>query len=315
MKMKSGIQSIGYSVLAGLTAMTMASSANAAKISLTTSYEVGDYGSDYNYDGPRLDMTINPDGTNWYFDIGTRKRNHDNGQRYSRTDLSAGYRFRFENGWIQPEAKIRRDETLYKSSNGGRLMTDIYGLELNHILSLGGNWGLWGDWSFQMMKETSESVKSGALESIYSDAYTWEIEEGIRYYFSNDSRITVSLYDFGRLADKGSDWGVGGSNWSSQARAYYYHKFANGLSIQPYVRYPLSWGERQQWYVSPSMPEGSDQLSKVTRYAFQFTYPVTTAMRLVGEYYLEDIKYKEGFSTGKDDSKTKYFKLGLNFNF
>ena len=63
------------------------------------------------------------------------------------------------------------------------------------------------------------------------------------------------------------------------------------------------------------MPEGSDQLSKVTRYAFQFTYPVTTAMRLVGEYYLEDIEYKEGYSTGKDDSKTKYFKLGLNFNF
>lgn len=212
MKMKSGIQSVGYSVLAGLTAMTMASTASAAKISLTTSYEVGDYGSTYNYDGPRLDMTINPDGTNWYFDIGTRKRNHDSGQRYSRTDLSAGYRFRFENGWIQPVAKVRRDETLYNSTSGGRLMTDIYGLEINHILSLGGNWGLWGDWSFQMMKEASEQVKSGALEKIHSDGYTWEIEEGIRYYFSNDSRITVSLYDFGRLADKGDEWGLGVSS-------------------------------------------------------------------------------------------------------
>lgn len=131
MKMKLGIQSIGYSVLAGLTAMTMASSANAAKGSLNTSYEVGDYGNGdaYNYAGPRVDLTMNPDGSNWYFDLGVRKRNHDSGQTYSRTDMGASYRFRFANGWVQPGVKVRRDETLYNSDYAGRLINYKYSLE------------------------------------------------------------------------------------------------------------------------------------------------------------------------------------------
>ncbi len=312
MKMKLGIQSIGYSVLAGLTAMTMASSANAAKVSLNTSYEVGDYGSGdaYNYAGPRVDLTMNPDGSNWYFDLGVRKRNHDSGQTYSRTDMGASYRFRFANGWVQPGVKVRRDETLYNSDSAGRLINDQYSLELTHILALRGNWGLWGDWSFNMTKETNESAKGGALETIHSDGYGWEIEQGVRYYLSNVSHMTVSLYDMGVLQDKGDMWGTGGSRGTTQIRGYYSHRFANGLSIQPYVRIPVGYGYRDKWYET-----AADQESKTTRYALQMNYPITDAIRINGEYYIEHSKYTPESKHKKPNSHSQYFRLGLNFIF
>ena len=304
------MKSIAGCTFAGLAVLFVASDASAAKVSLNASYEVGDYGSgdSYNYGGPRIDLTMNPDGSNWYFDLGTRKRNHDSGQRYSRTDLGASYRFRFANGWVQPGVKVRRDETLYNAATAGRLMNDQYGIDLNHVVALGGNWGLWGDWSFFMIKETSESVKSGALEKIYSDGYSWEIEEGVRYYLSNSAHLTISLYDTGVYQDKGDMWGSGGSRGSTQIRGYFNHRFTNGLTIQPYFRLPVGYGYRDKWYEN-----AADQESKTTRYALQMNYPITDFLRLNGEYYIEHSKYTP--ESKKDDGHSQYFRLGLNFVF
>ncbi|MGR6439760.1 hypothetical protein ACU42Y_17940 [Proteus mirabilis] len=40
--------------------------------------ESADYDTSNNYSGYRVDFNINPDKSNWYFDVGFRQREHDN---------------------------------------------------------------------------------------------------------------------------------------------------------------------------------------------------------------------------------------------
>ena len=74
------------------------------------SWETADYDTN-NYAGYRVDFNINPDKSNWYFDVGFQ-RGHDNKNRYQ-SDLQGSYRFKLNNGWVQPGLKAGQDLTNY----------------------------------------------------------------------------------------------------------------------------------------------------------------------------------------------------------
>ncbi|WP_370546331.1 hypothetical protein NMD64_02700 [Edwardsiella tarda] len=107
--------------LGSLLALSLTSlSAHAANINTVFSWETADYDTPANYSGYRLDININPTKSNWYFDAGLRQREADNNSRYQRLDLQAGYRYKINNGWIQPSFKVRQDITSY--DNGNRIL-------------------------------------------------------------------------------------------------------------------------------------------------------------------------------------------------
>ncbi|KHT63392.1 hypothetical protein RJ45_12340 [Photobacterium gaetbulicola] len=308
--MKTGLRPTSRVVLcAVLVAASIPMVAQAAKVNATLSYESGDYGSDYDYAGPRLDMNINPDGSNWYFDLGYRNRTHDSKQVYTRAEIQAAYRFRFDGGWIQPSAKVRQDVTSYDS--GSRLTNDIYSSETKYIFDLSDKWTLWGEAQFGLERQEDKNV-SGTVRN--SDYLAWEVEPGIRYNLTAKQRLTLSYYNTGKRSDKGETWGLTDHTYNQQARLYYYWDTPIGLVISPYVRYALGYGETSAWYDSAYHDETKTQ-SKVSRYAIQLAYPLTDYLRIQAEYYIEDVEYKEGFTMGKEDSQVKYLKLGARVSF
>lgn len=54
----------GTAACLGIMAALMPADVQAAQVNATLSWVTGDYGTTYDYSGPRLDMTINPDGSN-----------------------------------------------------------------------------------------------------------------------------------------------------------------------------------------------------------------------------------------------------------
>ncbi|TBL26963.1 hypothetical protein EYY80_40960, partial [Klebsiella oxytoca] len=50
---------------------------HAATVNAMFSWESADYDTSNNYSGYRVDFNINPDKSNWYFDVGFRQREHD----------------------------------------------------------------------------------------------------------------------------------------------------------------------------------------------------------------------------------------------
>lgn len=280
--------------------------AQAAKVNATLSWESGDYNSNYDYAGPRLDMNINPGGSNWYFDLGYRNRTHDTKQIYSRAELQTAYRFRFDGGWIQPSVKVRKDTTNYDS--GSRMITDIYSTETKYQYDFSDRWGLWGELQFSLERKEDKNV-SGTVRN--SDYLAWELEPGIRYYTSSNSRLTLSYYNTGKRSDKGETWGVTDDTQGQQARLYYYWKTPIGLVVSPYIRYSLDYASASSWYKKTD----NKSLGKLSRYALQLSYPISDALQLQVEYYLEELKLKDGFTLGKDDSQVKYLKLGVRAAF
>lgn len=299
----------GTLLAAGLLTVLLPLQVDAAKINATLSHESGDYGSDYNYAGPRLDMTINPDGSNWYYSLGYRDREHDSGQNYTRADSEAAYRFRFEGGWIQPSVKMRKDTTTY--DNGTRIVLNKYATETKYTYSFNDTWGLWGEVEFSLDRQTHDTYGKTPITR-ESDYLSWEVEPGVRYYFADSSRITLSYYNTGQRSDKGETWGLTDDKSSQQARLYYYWKTPVGLTLSPYVRVPLGYGSESSWYPKSN---GTKSLSKVSRYALQVAYPLTSTFQLQAEYYVEDIQYKTGQSMGKEDGQVNYLKLGVRAAF
>lgn len=308
--MKSGLISTSRLLLcAGIVSACLPIAAQAAKVNASISHESADYDSDYSYSGPRLDMVINPDGSNWYFNLGYRNRSHDSKQVYTRAELQAAYRFRFDGGWIQPSAKIRQDMTNYDS--GSRLTTDIYSNETKFFYDLADSWNLLADVQFGLERQEDKNV-SGIVRT--SDYLTWEIEPGLRYNLSSNSRVTLTYFNTGKRSDKGETWGLTDNTYNEQARMYLFWKTPIDLVISPYVRYAIGYGEASSWYDSAKFDETKTQ-SQVSRYALQLAYPITDYLQLQAEYYIEDIEYKEGFSMGKEDSQVKYLKLGARVSF
>ena len=305
-------------VAMGVLAALLPWQASAAKINATLSHESGDYGSDYNYAGPRLDMTINPDGSNWYYSMGWRDRSHDSDQTYNRTDFTAAYRFRFDGGWIQPNVQIRKDTSTY--ANGSKLVTDFYKSETVYMYSFNDRWGIWGEATIGLDKQTNKSVSvvdgKVAVSEMKNDYLSWEVEPGVRYYFTDGSRVTLSYYNVGQRSTKGGekDWGFADHKSSQQARLYYYVNTPIGLTISPYIRLPLGYGDTHAWYDSAAWAETKTQ-SKTSRYALQLAYPLTDSIQLQGEYYFEETKYKEGYTMGKPDGEVHYLKLGVRAAF
>lgn len=285
--------------------------AHAAAINATLSHESGDYGSDYNYAGPRLDMTINPEGSNWYIDLGYRDREHDSNQRYTRADANISYRFRFAEGWVQPDIGIQSHTTTYDS--GTRLINQLFSTETAYIYNLNDNWTLWGEVQFGLMKqEQKEGGKEGS--SMKTNYLSWEIEPGVRYYFSNSSRLTVAYYNSGLRSDKGDTWNLSDDKKSQQIRFYYNWEGPYKISVSPYLRFPLGYADTSAWYDSASFDETKTK-SKTSRYALQVAYPLSSTLKLQAEYYLEKTDYKSGYNMGKKDGETKYLKVGIRAAF
>lgn len=298
-------------VAAGLLSLLLPLQANAAKINATLSHESGDYGSDYNYTGPRLDITINPEGSNWYYSLGYRDREHDSKQTYTRAEGEVSYRFRFDGGWIQPSVTLRKDTTTYNT--GTRIVMEKFATETKYLYSFNDNWGIWGEVQVSLDKQKSDTFGDDPV-ALHSDYFAWEFEPGVRYYFSNDSRFTLSYYNVGQRSDKGDTWGLSDDKSSQQARLYYYWKHASGLSFSPYIRVPLGYGDTSAWYDSASFDETKTK-SKTSRYAMQMAYPLSDSLQLQVEYYFEETKYKAGYNMGKEDGETKYLKVGVRAAF
>ena len=308
--MKSGLISTSRLLLcAGIVSACFPLGAHAAKVNATISQESADYGSDYNYSGPRLDVNLNPDGSNWYFDLGYRNRTHDSKQVYTRAEAKASYRFRFDGGWIQPGFKVRQDTTSYDS--GSRLTTDYYTNETKYLFSLSEKWSLVGKVQFGLERQEDKNV-SGIVRD--SDYLAWEIEPGISYHFTPNSRVALAYYNTGKRSDKGETWGLTDNTFNQQARMYLSWRTPIGLVISPYVRYALGYNEASSWYDSARFDE-TETKSQVSRYALQLAYPISETLRLQAEYYREDVEYKDGFNMGKDDSQVDYLKLGVRVSF
>jgi hypothetical protein len=310
--MKSDFVKVSGSLLSvGLLSLLLPLQANAAKINATLSHESAEYGSDYNYAGPRFDMTINPDGSNWYYNFGYRDRKHDSDQTYTRADANVAYRFRFDGGWIQPSIKYQKDTTTYDS--GSRLVNDSYGTETAYIYSFSDRWGMWGEISFGLNKQSSHTANNDK-SVMDTDYLTWEFESGPRYYFSNSSRLTLTYYNSGLKSDKGDTWGLSDDKSGQQARIYYYWKGPFDITISPYIRLPIGYSNASAWYDSAYFDE-TKTMAKTSRYALQLAYPLTETFQLQAEYYFEDTKYKDGFSMGKEDGQVSYLKLGVRAAF
>ncbi|RIQ16895.1 hypothetical protein DLN06_26360, partial [Salmonella enterica subsp. enterica serovar Newport str. CFSAN000835] len=75
-----------------------------------------------------------------------------------------------------------------------------------------------------------------------------------------------------------------------------------------------NYGETSGWYESAAYSETKTK-SKVNRLALQMAYPLSDSFRLQAEYYIEDVKYKKGYTMGKEDSSSKYMKVGVRATF
>lgn len=159
---------------------------HAATVNAMFSWESADYDTSNNYSGYRVDFNINPDKSNWYFDVGFRQREHDNKNRYQRYDLQGSYRFKLNNGWIQPGLKIRQDLTNY--DNGSRLTIDFYESKTNYQFPINKDWVLTGSVLFGLQKK--EDKRSNGVTN--TDYLGWEIEPGIRYFITPNINMTLS---------------------------------------------------------------------------------------------------------------------------
>ncbi|ENA1774189.1 hypothetical protein NE897_08985 [Yersinia ruckeri] len=300
----------GTAACLGIMAALLPIDAEAAKINATLSWVTGDYGTSYDYTGPRLDMNINPDGSNWYYDLGFRKQYHDSNQRYQRAEFSAAYRFRFDGGWIQPGIRIREDLTNYE--NGNSNTTDFYNAKLAGQYQLSERFTFAGS---MIMGIEREEVNTAANQSVRnSDRLTWEIEPGIRFKSSANTSMTVNYFNAGKRSDKGDTWGLTDDSKNQQLRFYFNWNTPIGLVLTPYARYSLNYAETSGWFESASYSE-TKTMSKVNRVALQLAYPLSDSFRIQAEYYIDDVKYKEGYSMGKEDSWSKYIKLGIRATF
>ena len=161
---------------------------HAATVNAMFSWESADYDTSNNYSGYRVDFNINPDKSNWYFDVGFRQREHDNKNRYQRYDLQGSYRFKLNNGWIQPGLKIRQDLTNY--DNGSRLTIDFYESKTNYQFPINKDWVLTGSVLFGLQKK--EDKRSNGVTN--TDYLGWEIEPGIRYFITPESQYNSGLF-------------------------------------------------------------------------------------------------------------------------
>lgn len=302
-------QTVGGLLKLGIFISCVSPTVEAAKVNVTLSQESGNYGSDYDYTGPRLDLTVNPDASNWYFILGYRNRTHDSHATYNRVDFQTAYRFRFNGGWIQPAFKIRKDTTSYPG--GSQAVLDIYQNENKYLFTLTDNWSLYGTIQVGLQKSENKSATAPPMDSDY---FIWEIEPGISYSFTPNSKVSVAYYNKGQRSDKGNEWGLTDNDKAQQARLYYNWDTPIGLTISPYMRYSLGYAEASSWYDSFAYTE-TKALSKLNRYAIQISYPLTSYLRLQAEYYVEKSDFKKGYTLGKEDSTTKYLKLGARFSF
>ncbi len=202
----------------------------AANVNAMFSWETADYDTPNNYAGYRVDFNINPDKSNWYFDVGFRQREHDNKNRYQRYDLQGSYRFKLNNGWIQPGLKVRQDLTNY--DNGSRLTIDFYESKTNYQFPINKNWVLTGSVLFGLQKK--EDKRSNGVTN--TDYLGWEIEPGLRYFVTPNINTTVAYFDGGKQAIRHEEYDTKETNHNQQLRMYVNWTTPIGLIVSPSMR-------------------------------------------------------------------------------
>lgn len=286
--------------LGSLLALSLTSlSAHAANINTVFSWETADYDTPANYSGYRLDININPTKSNWYFDAGLRQREADNNSRYQRLDLQAGYRYKINNGWIQPSFKVRQDITSY--DNGNRLTVDFYSTKTSYYYNLSNNWALAGSGMFSIEKK--EDLKKGLTTN--TDYLSWEFEPGIRYFITPKINTTLAYYQSGKHANKQNDFDTREIQRNQQVRLYLSWNTPIGLVISPSTRQSV-FSE-----ITERNALGDVIKKDMSRYTLQLAYPINNQWRLMTEYYHEKIKTKDS------DKKTEYdyFKVAVRASF
>ncbi len=272
---------------------------HAATVNAMVSWETADYKTPNNYDGYRLDFNINPEKSNWYYDIGFRQRKMDNNNRYQRYDLQASYRFKLNNGWIQPGLKYRQDMTNY--DNGNRLIIDYYESKTNYQFPMTDKWQLSGSVLFGVQKKAD---KRGMITT-NTDHLGWEIEPGVRFLATPNINATLAYFDGGRQANHPDEYDTKETNHNQQVRVYANWNTPIGLVISPSLRKSVL-GKMED-----RTNKGVRLDKDLTRYTLQLGYQINNDWRVMTEYYNEKVKNKNDNTTSTQD----YFKVSVRTTF
>ncbi|MBI6482402.1 hypothetical protein JEP12_04435 [Proteus mirabilis] len=272
---------------------------HAATVNAMFSWESADYDTSNNYSGYRVDFNINPDKSNWYFDVGFRQSEHDNKNRYQRYDLQGSYRFKLNNGWIQPGLKIRQDLTNY--DNGSRLTIDFYESKTNYQFPINKDWVLTGSVLFGLQKK--EDKRSNGVTN--TDYLGWEIEPGIRYFITPNLNTTVAYFDGGKQAIRHEEYDTKETNHNQQLRMYVNWTTPIGVIISPSMRKSI-FGK-----IEDRTNKGEYIDKDMTRYTLQMAYQISPQWRVMTEYYNERVENKNNGSKSTQD----YFKVSVRATF
>lgn len=317
-------------------------SAQAAKVDSTISWENVRYGTAGDYSGPRIDGTINPDNSNWYFSFrwnqnrtkgtetevyttgtsGATEKVTANVRDYQRLDFKASYRYRLDKGWVQPGLGYRQDLTL--AANGKTTRSEYYLFEILHNYPITERLSSTGWIKLQFNPSENiayESKRSTANNSATNyrnvkrdETITWEVEQGLRYAFSPKFNVVFALNDTGNRQEQDDLINSSVTRRDFQFRLYLNYTTDFGLSFMPYYRKTI-FGDAKEWKLSnrddATYPVYLDK--DTTRYAMRVSYPLNNNVSLIAEYYHEIVKKSSRFDS--DTSRQKYAKLGLRVTF
>ncbi|PVX40594.1 hypothetical protein C8D76_103169 [Pasteurella langaaensis DSM 22999] len=323
-------------------------SAQAAKVDSNISWENVHYGTAGDYAGPRIDTTISPDNSNWYFSLGWRQ-NRTKGQEtevyqsgtsgatetvtanvkdYQRLDFKIAYRYRLDKGWVQPAIGYRQDLSLFPNGKTGR--SEYYLFEIMHNYPITERLSSTGWIKLQFNPNESITYTSKRSTSDFypgttnprpanyrivdrDESVTWEVEQGFRYAFSPKFNVTAALNDTGNRQEQDDLINSSVTKRDLQFRLYLTYNTDFGLQFSPYLRKTI-FGDAKEWKLSNNDTATPVYLDKdTTRYAMRMSYPLNKNVSLTGEYYIERVKKTSHLSS--DETKQKYLKLGLRVTF
>ncbi|KLN96985.1 OmpG porin family protein [Moellerella wisconsensis] len=294
------MKKLGVAVLLPLFSLGLSSfNANAANVNAMLSWESADYETSNNYSGYRVDVNINPDKSNWYFDAGFRQRKHDNDNRFQRYDLQGSYRFKLNNGWIQPGLKVRQDLTNFQ--NGNRTTVDFYESKTNYQFPINEKWVLSGSVLFGLQKK--EDKRGTNINN--TDYLSWEIEPGLRYFITPNINTTVAYFDGGKQATRHDEYDTKETNHNQQIRIYANWNTPIGLVISPSMRRSIL-GK-----IDDRTNKGERIEKDMTRYTLQLGYQINNQWRVMTEYYNEKVDNKNNGTSSTQD----YFKVAIRTTF
>lgn len=300
-------------------------------------------GKGRNYHGYRLGMSVSPDNSNWTFNLGFRQNRSKGytqsvkdknpaangaqmqqiaGKRdYQRLDFGVSYRYRFNNGWVQPSFNIRQDKTL--SAAGANHTTDYYNMDLYYNYNITDRLVWNGRFKPEVVKYENNRQYIGSNNSADVAKHTrktqfgWEIEQGLRYLVSPNFNFEIAYNDVRKRQDDDKPVWDNTTNTESnpQLRIYMTYKTSFGLTLSPYIRKSI-FGKikvKDECNLSKGKCTGAfTEKRDLTRYALRAQYQLSNNVTLMADYYRENVKF---LNIDKETSKQNYLRLGMRFTF